>query len=1013
MIRRHPNSGGRSVRSALAFAALLAVLALAPGASAALPSSIASLGDSLIRGWGTDGTPTDAYAYSWATGTDTSVDSHYLRLLARTPAISGQTENYARLGAKMADVDAQASGPVTAGSQYVAIMAGTNDVCASSTAQMTSVVTFSSQLSTALTHLTSSLPSARILVASIPNWPGVWQQLHANPTAVNEWSTYNRCPDVLGPSATDADRAVVAQRIMDLNAAEASICAQFAACVYDGGAVYNLTLVATDLTFDYFHLSPTGQARIAAAEWQAGSYVRPAPLENFSATGGAQAVSLGWSVPGGVSRVLIVEKLGGIPTAPNDGSVVYDGSGAVEGTTVTGLTPTQTYGYAAWTYDVDGGEGEPVNAQATPTVGTTPPPTHTGLPTISGNTRQGQTLNATTGSWNGAPTGYGYQWRRCDPNGGACTDIAGATAPFYPLGVADVGSTLRVRVTASNGGGSSTAASLQTAMVTNPAGDFYDTSAVDAGCGGCTVSVDGGGTLTARIQGGADNVDTAYGVKDLGAGGLSGRVYVRTLLGLAAAQVLNANLAVFDARDAANALVYELYVAKDRTLRLWSPTAGLRSASINISTGVVVPNDGSSSIVVEVSALANSSAIVRVGGTDRISLTGLSGATTGNQRYLRIGIDHYDAQTTSETVVATHASVGYSQSGWLGQSTAGPPTNTSLPTIMGTPQQGQVLTATNGSWSNSPSGYGYQWRRCDTGGASCGDITGAVSQTYSPVAADVGWALRVAVTASNGAGSATALSAATAVVSPPPAAPTNTAMPSISGTPEQGQVLAASNGTWTDNPTSYAYQWQRCGSDGAGCGDIGGATAQTYTVAVDDVGGTLRVLVTASNGGGSTSAESDPSAVIVAPTIVNLAPDPDFESDPATSYATDGPGVFSWATDAARSGSHSLKIVSSSTGLCRWLSKSGAIAAQPRKTYTASAWVKTASTAAKAGVTITLWKGSTLLKTYSSTAVTGAQPFTQVTVSGTAPSGATSIRVEFRLKGKGTLWTDDVVVSAQ
>ena len=116
--------------------------------------------------------------------------------------------------------------------------------------------------------------------------------------------------------------------------------------------------------------------------------------------------------------------------------------------------------------------------------------------------------------------------------------------------------------------------------------------------------MDGDGTLTARIQGGADNLDTAYGVKDFGQGGLTGRVYVRTLLGLAAGQVLHANLAVFQARDVANALVYELYVDPSRVLRLWSPSTGLRSAHINLSTGVVVPNDGTSTIRVEVSALA-------------------------------------------------------------------------------------------------------------------------------------------------------------------------------------------------------------------------------------------------------------------------------------------------------------------------------------------------------------------------------------------------------------------------
>ncbi len=202
---------------------------------------------------------------------------------------------------------------------------------------------------------------------------------------------------------------------------------------------------------------------------------------------------------------------------------------------------------------------------------------------------------------------------------------------------------------------------------------------VDAGCAGCSVSFDGSGTLTAHIQGGKDTLDTAYGLKDLGASGLTGRVYVRTLVGLAAGQVLKKNLSVFQVRDVADALVYELYIAHNRTLKLWSPAGGLRSSSINVSTSITVPKDGTSTIRVEVSALANSSVTVRVDGVDRISVTGLKNATTGNQRYLHAGIDHYDGTTTNEPVGAFHASVAYSQTDWLGAPATSPPASGTLP----------------------------------------------------------------------------------------------------------------------------------------------------------------------------------------------------------------------------------------------------------------------------------------------------------------------------------------------
>jgi len=88
------------------------------------------------------------------------------------------------------------------------------------------------------------------------------------------------------------------------------------------------------------------------------------------------------------------------------------------------------------------------------------------LPAISGTAQEGQTLTAGTGSWSAAPTSYGYQWRRCDSAGSNCADIANATAETYAVGAGDVGSTMRVRVTASNSYGSGRATSAQTAVVT-------------------------------------------------------------------------------------------------------------------------------------------------------------------------------------------------------------------------------------------------------------------------------------------------------------------------------------------------------------------------------------------------------------------------------------------------------------------------------------------------------------------------------------------------------------------
>jgi PKD repeat protein len=95
--------------------------------------------------------------------------------------------------------------------------------------------------------------------------------------------------------------------------------------------------------------------------------------------------------------------------------------------------------------------------------------------------------------------------------------------------------------------------------------------------------------------------------------------------------------------------------------------------------------------------------------------------------------------------------------------------------------------------------------------------------------------------------------------------PVNTAPPTIAGFAGQYQVLNASTGTWTNAPSSYAYQWQRCGSGGSGCAAIAGATTSSYQLQAADVGSTIRVSVTASNGAGSSQpAQSAATAVVAA-----------------------------------------------------------------------------------------------------------------------------------------------------
>jgi methionine-rich copper-binding protein CopC len=88
--------------------------------------------------------------------------------------------------------------------------------------------------------------------------------------------------------------------------------------------------------------------------------------------------------------------------------------------------------------------------------------------------------------------------------------------------------------------------------------------------------------------------------------------------------------------------------------------------------------------------------------------------------------------------------------------------------------------------------------------------------------------------------------------------PVNTTLPAISGVGLPGQTLSTSTGVWTNSPTAYTYQWQRCDGSGTNCSVIQGATASQYVVVTADSGSTIRSGVTASNSAGSNRAFSSP-----------------------------------------------------------------------------------------------------------------------------------------------------------
>lgn len=269
----------RSRRPA-AIIGLVVVLALGfpPSAGAvSYPKSMASTGDSITTAYNTGFIPyTDNPSSSWSTGTSTAVNSQYLRLLRLNPNIQGRNFNDAAGGAKMANLAGQMQTVVGQRVQYVTVLMGGNDLCTSTVGTMTSVATFRSQLTTAMNTLTSGLPSVRVLVVSIPNAYRLWQLLKDNFFARTVWATFHVCPSLLAnplstAAADIARREAVRQRNLAYNDVLRETCALYIQCRFDGYAVFNTVFTASDITGrDYFHPSPSGQAKLASVSWAAG-----------------------------------------------------------------------------------------------------------------------------------------------------------------------------------------------------------------------------------------------------------------------------------------------------------------------------------------------------------------------------------------------------------------------------------------------------------------------------------------------------------------------------------------------------------------------------------------------------------------------------------------------------------------------------------------------------------------------------------------------------------------------
>jgi hypothetical protein len=501
------------------------------------------------------------------------------------------------------------------------------------------------------------------------------------------------------------------------------------------------------------------------------------------------------------------------------------------------------------------GGSTPASSAATVTV-VPPAPANTVLPSVSGSAVEGETLSASSGTWTGSPTSYAYQWEDCNSVGESCSTIAGATSATYKLGSGDVGHTVRVVVSASNAGGSTKASSVATAAVVplppsntvlpSVSGLVVEGQTLSASTGSWTGSPTSFAHQWEDCNSVGESCSTITGATSATYKLASGDVGHTVRVVVTASNAGGAT----QASSAATAIVTSVPSAPTNTVLPSVSGSAVEGETLSASSGSWTGSPTSYAYQWEDCSSAGE------------SCSNIGGATSATYKLGSGDVAH------TVRVVVTASNAGGSTKASSAATAAVvplPPSNSALPSVSGSAVEGETLSASSGTWTGSPTSYAHQWEDCNSAGESCSNIGGATSATYKLGSGDVGHTVRVVVTASNAGGATQASSAATAIVTSAPSAPTNTVLPSVSGSAVEGQTLSASTGSWTESPTSYAHQWEDCNSAGESCSNIGGATSATYKLGSGDVGHTVRVAVTASNAGGSTKATSTASESVTSP----------------------------------------------------------------------------------------------------------------------------------------------------
>lgn len=909
-LRSKPAERGVVLRRILLLALLgataLVLTSSAPASGVPLPSTIAALGDSITTAWGSgldqtgSAIPDDNVQASWATGSDSRVNSQAARISA-LGGVQPATLNLAHAGQRVIDDDGvrwQAT-HVPSGVDYVLIETGSADICAGSVTSpsaMTTVSDVQDAISETLTTLTSNLPGVRILIASIPDWYALWQ---SESDVTRPAST---CPLLFSHDPTianDASRVAVQQRIDEYNGVFAQVCSQYTACRYDGGAVHAIDLQPEDVSaYDHLHPSVAGQAKIAAATWAASWWgapsapinTRPPSLTGQAVAGGQLTGDVGtWT--GSPSPAITEQWLqcdpGGLACAPISlaTGTTYQISPADKGHTFRfQATATNSAGTATATSDASSSVPNP------PTV----PPTATTLPSIAGVAQTGQTLNGTNAVWSGDPYFFEAQWQRCSPTGANCADIAGATAAVYTLRQADLGGTVVLRMTAYNVAGKASSVSQPTAVVVAPT-NVLAIDQVFANPNYFTLAVDHNGVAYGSSASTSDPRYRLYRSFDEGRSWTQLVDFPSNVTLTSAMAVLTDNTLLIQAEVDG---VMHLFRSGDGGVS-WTDVFQF-FGDYQILTGDSITDDGTyvyvgSYNVLDFQAHTNwiwrsaddgrTWSVVRTTTTYRhVHFVQRDPATNAiyagygdTQGAIERSNDHgltWQTVCSGPSCVAVdlafdasgHAIFGSDEpfaNSFIQRLDLGTGAIASLAQLPGPSYS--VFNLGDGVWlvgeSHEPAGNfdpsdgAVHLFGSSDGGRTFTDIfqRPTVDPTgYATVAVHYAYPSRdfPIQVLQPGEGTITARVRSSR--------PLNTVIPTLKGSPTTSGTLTSTQGTWTGaGPLNSEYQWQRCPVGGL-CVDVNGARSSSYAPVPADVGSLLRVRVTTSNSAGSTPAFSAP-----------------------------------------------------------------------------------------------------------------------------------------------------------